>query len=127
MKRVYTVVLIPNSSTGFTVGIPAFHNWTEGNDLYDAIRMARDAIGILGVTMEDHGETIPEDQEPDDEYKKYKTALVDIDFDVYRRSLEQKSVRKNITIPAWLDAEAKKKSVNFSKVMQDALMEIVDA
>ncbi len=71
MKRVYTVVLIPNSSTGFTVGIPAFHNWTEGSDLYDAIRMARDVIGILGVTMEDHGETIPEDQEPDDEYAKY--------------------------------------------------------
>lgn len=127
MKRVYTIVLIPNKSGGITVNIPAFHNWTEGEDLYDAIYMAKDAIGLLGVTMQNCGERLPEDVLPDEEYKGYQTTLVDVDFDLYRKKMSHKSVRKNITIPAWMDEEAKKKKINFSQVMQDALREILNA
>lgn len=126
MKGAYTIVLIPNHSGGYTVNIPAFKNWTEGDDLYDAIYMAKDAIGLLGVTYEDDGKVLPEDCEPEEEYRGYKTALVDVDFDAYRRKLEHRAVHKNVTIPAWLEVEARKKKVNFSQVMQEALMQIVN-
>lgn len=127
MKGVYTVVLIPAKEGGYTVFIPAFQSITEGDDLYEAIYMAKDAIGLLGITMEDDGLTLPEDKEPDEEYQGYKSALVDVDFDAYRRKMDHRSVRKNVTIPSWLDVEAKKKKVNFSQVMQDALMDIIRA
>lgn len=115
MKGVYTVVLMPAEEGGYTVFIPAFQSATEGDDLYDAIYMAKDAIGLLGIAMEDDGVMLPEDQEPDAEYSGYKTALVDVDFDVYRRKMNHRSIRKNITIPAWLDVEAKKRKLIFHR------------
>ncbi|MBY0584427.1 type II toxin-antitoxin system HicB family antitoxin [Murdochiella sp. Marseille-P8839] len=127
MTHFYTIVLIPAKEGGYSVYIPAFKNATEGEDLYDAIFMAKDAIGLLGVTMQNCGERLPEDVLPDEEYKGYQTTLVDVDFDLYRKKMSHKSVRKNITIPAWMDEEAKKKKINFSQVMQDALREILSA
>ncbi|MCK9217987.1 MAG: HicB family protein, partial [Firmicutes bacterium] len=49
-------------------------------------------------------------------------TLVDIDFDEYRRKHDNRSVRKNCTIPSWLNEEAIKAEINFSKVLQEALL-----
>ena len=48
-------------------------------------------------------------------------SLVDIDFDEYRRKNEQRAVKKNCTIPSWLNEKAEAAGVNFSAVLQDAL------
>ena len=48
-------------------------------------------------------------------------TLVDVDFDEYRRRNENRAVRKNVTIPSWLNERAEEAGVNFSAVMQDAL------
>ena len=47
---------------------------------------------------------------------------MDIDFDVYRRKIDMKTVRRNVTLPNWLNREAEEAHINVSKVLQEALM-----
>lgn len=122
MKNVYPVILIPEES-GFTVYIPDFDINTQGEDLPEAIEMARDAIGLMGIDMEDDGKELPSPTPA----KDIKTngeefvSLVDVDFSEYRRKNEVKVVKKNCTLPSWLCYEAEKANLNFSQVLQAAL------
>ena len=49
-------------------------------------------------------------------------SYVDVDFAIYRRKVDNKVVRTNVTLPNWLKQEAEKAGVNISKVLQEALM-----
>lgn len=49
-------------------------------------------------------------------------SLVDVDLTAYRRMLDNKTVRRNVTLPNWLNQEAEKSHINVSKVLQEALM-----
>ncbi len=49
-------------------------------------------------------------------------SLADVDFTEYRRRTDNKTVRRNVTIPSWLNQEAEKAHVNVSRVLQEALM-----
>ncbi len=111
----------------YMVYVPDFDINTEGKDIEEALSMARDAIGLCGICMEDKKEKIP----------KAKTlkpacgendilALVDIDFSTYRKKEDNRMVRKNCTIPLWLNREAEKKKINFSEVLTEALRNIVN-
>ena len=51
------------------------------------------------------------------------TTLVDIDFTEYRKKVDNKSVRRNVTIPNWLNREAAAAHINVSRVLQEALKE----
>ena len=122
MKNTYPIVLIPEEK-GFTVYIPDFNINTQGDDLTEAIEMSRDAIGLMGIDMEDDKKTIPAPSNP----KTIKisggeiVSLVDVDFAEYRRKNEIKTVKKNCTLPRWLCYEAEKANINFSQVLQTAL------
>lgn len=95
MKAVYPVILTP-VARGFVVSVPDLSIGTEGADLVDAIAMARDAIGIWGITEQDAGRDLPA-ASPwgaiSHEVGEIVT-LVDIDFDTYRRVNDAKSIQK---------------------------------
>lgn len=129
MKRAYPTILT-ESADAVLVEVPDLEILTEGTDISNAIEMARDAIGIAGISMQDHGDKIPEPSE----CKSIKIkegafakdgpgllTLVDVDFDIYRKKLEQKMVRRNVTLPSWLNTAADKANLNVSRVLQDAL------
>jgi len=122
MKNAYPIVLIPEEK-GFTVYIPDFDINTQGKDLPEAIEMARDAIGLMGIDMEDDKKELPTPTPT----KDIKTndgefvSLVDVDFAEYRRKNEIKVVKKNCTLPSWLCYEAEKANINFSQALQAAL------
>lgn len=130
MKAVYPVIFT-EVENAILVEVPDLEILTEGKDIHDAIEMARDAIGVTGISMQDHGETIPEPTN----FRKVdvskgtfaadgesQLSLVDIDFDVYRRKIDMKTVRRNVTLPNWLNREAEEAHINVSKVLQEALM-----
>lgn len=122
MKNSYPIILTPEEK-GFTVFIPDFNINTQGDDLTEAIEMARDAIGLMGIDMEDDGKTIPvassaKDVKP---AEGEIISLVDVDFAEYRRKNEMKVVKKNCTLPSWLCYEAEKANINFSQALQVAL------
>ncbi|UYO63726.1 type II toxin-antitoxin system HicB family antitoxin [Acetobacterium wieringae] len=124
MRSAYTIV-ISKTDDGYFVTIPDFEINTQGEDVADAMVMARDAIELMGITFEDDGKPLPKpgtvkaEKEFDDDI----ITLVDVDFTAYRKKLDDRAVRKNCTIPYWLNVEAEKNNVNFSRVLQDALME----
>lgn len=130
MKKVYPVIFT-QSEGAVLIEVPDLEILTEGKDMADAIEMARDAIGVTGISMEDNGETIPEasgitDIKPKNgtfaEEGKGFVSMVDIDFATYRRKVDNKTVRRNVTLPNWLNQEAEKAHINVSKVLQEALM-----
>lgn len=122
MKTIYPIIL-KKAGNEYLVEIPDFNIMTQGKDLADAIDMARDAISLMGVDMQDDKKVLPAPSAPDKIHaeKDCIITLVDVDFDAYRRMLENKSVRKNCTIPAWLNEKAIASNINFSQVLQDAL------
>lgn len=123
MKRTYPVIL-QRVNGGYVVYIPDFNINTQGGDLTEAIEMARDAIGLMGIDMEDNGEPLPEATAITDVKKENEEdiiTLVDVDFAEYRRKNDLRTVKKNCTIPSWLNFEAEKAGVNFSAILQAAL------
>ena len=62
----------------------------------------------------------------------FKTASffatwVDVDFAEYCKKVDNRAVKKNCTIPYWLNVKAEKAGINFSKVLQEALLEVLGA
>lgn len=117
----------------YLVYIPDLDGMTEGRGLKDSIRMARDYMGCTQYQKKD--ELIPKARTLSEAkvsmspfYKKEKAkdsfvSLVDFDLDAYRKMMNKKSVRRNVSIPAWLDQAAEEAHINVSGVLQEALME----
>lgn len=123
MKKAYPIIL-KQGKNSIIVYIPDFDINTQGENIADAIEMARDAIGIIGIDMEDEKETLPEPAtitEIRPESAKDIVTLVDVDFGEYRRKNDMRAVRKNCTIPSWLNFEVEKAGVNFSAILTAAL------
>ena len=121
MKKAYPVIL--SQGEKFIVAyVPDFEINTQGTDVADAIEMARDAIGVVGIDMEDDGESLPAPT-PVSEIRIDSdiVTLVDVDFQEYRRKNDMRAVKKNCTIPSWLNFEAEKAGINFSALLTAAL------
>ena len=123
MKNAYPIVMTKGSEW-IVVYIPDFDINTEGEDLADAMEMARDAIGLMGITMEDAGKDIPQPsalEKVTEEHGDAIVTLVDVDFKEYRRANDMRTVRRNVSLPQWLDTRAEKSGINVSAVLQKAL------
>lgn len=124
MKNAYPVILT-HWEKYIVVSVPDFNINTQGTDVPDAIEMARDAIGLIGIDMQDDGDALPEASSLKDVQSDAPeggiVTLVDVDFAEYRRQNDMRAVKKNCTIPSWLNAAAEKAGVNFSAVLQAAL------
>lgn len=133
MKEVYPVIFTKSEGM-ILIEVPDLQILTQGKNLPDAVAMARDAIGLKGISLKDAGLLIPKSSEIEqidlnsgtfaDKGKSFVT-LVDIDFEIYRKMLDEKMVRKNVTIPNWLNVKAEELKINVSGVLQEALMERV--
>ena len=122
MKAVYPVVFT-KLDDGYMAYVPDFDINTQGDDLAEAIEMARDAIGLMGIDMEDDGKALPKpsDVKSIPQKENELVSIVDIDFGEYRKAYDNRAVKKTLTIPSWLNARAEKEHINFSSVLQTAL------
>ena len=126
MRKAYKIVLIPEADEphNYTVYIPDFDTYTEGDGIADAMYMARDAIGLMGITMQDSGDEIPEPDTVKYELEAGQIeSYVDVDFAEYRRKHDNRKVKKNLTIPSWLAEQAEQAHINFSRTLEEALKE----
>ena len=134
-KKAYPVFIKEYGGTHL-VYVPDLGIYTEGNGFEDAIEMARDAIGLKGIAIEDEGNELPgrstteealakarEEADGDFDYSDGILTFVDVDFEGYRNKMRNRAVKKNCTIPFWLSEEAERAHINFSKVLQDALIQ----
>lgn len=127
MKQVYPVVFTPMEEGGYLVTVPDLDINTSGTDMADAISMARDAISMWGVCEEDLGKPIPPSGSiPIHAGPEDIISLVDVDFDAYRRAHDTRAVRKNVTIPNYLNELAIQAGLNFSQILQEGLKARLD-
>ncbi|WP_313990228.1 type II toxin-antitoxin system HicB family antitoxin [uncultured Selenomonas sp.] len=133
MNLVYPAVFYPNpDSSAFAVTVPDLPGCVSGgSSLPEAIAMGEDAASgwILGE-LED-GNEIPAasnitDIHPDPEIGEGFVSLLSLDMDSYAAKYGSKSIRKNLTIPAWLNTFAEAEQLNVSKVLQDALTSLYE-
>lgn len=132
MKLAYPV-LIAKQQNDYLVYVPDMELYTEGKSPADAIAMARDAIGLKGIDLEDEHIAFPapstyeesqqkaKEEADDFDYSSGICTLVDVDFTEYRKKLNHLSIKKNCTIPYWLSVEADKAGLNYSRLLQDAI------
>lgn len=110
------------AENGYVVYVPDLDINTEGESIEDAIAMAEDAIGLWGITTQDMGKEIPAPSKKTYSIKAGEVAsYVLVDFDAYRRANDMRTVRKNVTIPSYLNDLAEKAQINFSQLLQEAL------
>lgn len=125
MKGAYPVIL-KRTDDGFYVEIPDFDIGTQGASIADSMEMARDAIGLMGIDMQDDGKALPVPYSRKVESEKDDIVTwVDIDFTEYRKKVDNKAVKKNCTIPYWISVAADKAGINYSRVLQDALISVL--
>jgi predicted RNase H-like HicB family nuclease len=131
-KYVYPAIFMEEDDGKYSVVFPDIENcFTGGDDMADAIEMAEDVLCLMLYDMEKDGKAIPA---PSD-CKAVKVeagsivSLVRCDTETYRRFYENKSVKKTLTIPMWLNEQAERANINFSQTLQNALkrdLQIVD-
>lgn len=128
MKLVYPACFYPDEDGSFTVIVPDLEGCvTEGKDFAEALEMAVDAASGWILTSLEDGEEIPKASNQKDvkadEYENGFVNLIVLDMDSYTEKYGEKAVRKNCTIPAWLNTRAEAANINFSAVLQEALQE----
>ena len=124
-EAVYTfpAIYTKEADGGYSVRFPQLDGcYTQGDSLEEARRMAADAMSLHLFSMEEDGETIPSAvfeglKLQDDELLVPITAWMT----PFREEMYNRSVKKTLTIPAWLNAAAEGKKINFSQVLQSAL------
>lgn len=127
MRLSYPICLYPNDS-GYTVIIPDLNGCvTEGKDFADAIYMATDAVSLWVLDELEEGRKPPKASDPSqikaDEYENGIVSVIMLDMDAYAEKYGSRAIRKNCTIPAWLNTAAEARHINFSAVLQAALIE----
>ena len=123
-KYVYPAIFSKEDDGKYSVLFPDIENcYTGGDDMADALEMAEDVLCLTLYDMEKDGKTIPAPSdcrvvEKDDDSI---VSLVRCDTEFYRRFYENKSVKKTLTIPMWLNERAERANINFSGILQEAL------
>lgn len=118
MKVAYPVIFT-DVDTNILIEVPDLGILTEANEegqekgsMADAIMMARDAIGLSCIAAQDEGKDVIEPSNVIDVDISKGTfssdgigvvSLVDVDLVTYRRMVDNKTVRRNVTLPNWLN------------------------
>lgn len=129
MKLTYPACFYPCEKKigGYTVEVPDLPGCvTEGDSLADAILMAIDAASGWVLDELEDGKPAPaasplEKIVPDE---GGFVSMIVLDMDSYAEKYGSKAVRKNLTIPAWLNTFAEQSHINFSQVLQESLTEL---
>ena len=96
---------------------------TSGVNDDDALLSARELLGCVLFGLEEDGEDIPVPTPLSDVQmeENERAVLVDVYMPSVRMAQVNKSVNRTVTLPAWLNAAALERGINFSQVLQDAL------
>jgi len=125
MKYVYPAIFRKDELGGYFIFFPDIKmGGTQGSDMLDGIEMAEDFLAGALYMMEREGCEVPSpssichlaDVEAGD-----IVTLVKADVEEYRRTIENSSVKRTLSIPFWLDAKAAKANIDFSLTLQRAL------
>ena len=119
----YPAVFTYEEGKEIAVTFPDLDVATSGENDDDALSSARELLGCVMAGLEEDGEPIPQATplnsvalDPNE-----RTVLIDVYMPTIRMANVNRSVSRTVTLPAWLNAAALERGVNFSQILQDAL------
>ena len=125
-KYAYPAVFTPERGGGYSVYFPDIEGcYTQGDDMADAIFMAEDALELMLYEYEEGNKEMPKASD----LQKIKSnegeivSYVSADTLKYRKRFNNKAVKKTLSIPEWINEAAMRENINFSQVLQDALVQ----
>lgn len=123
MKYVYPAIFKPIDE-GFEISVPDLSGTiTFGTDLADALEMAKDATEMWLWDAENKSEPIPKASSNESLViaDNCFVNLIMADTDEYRKQNDTRSIKKTLSIPAWLNWQAEKANAPYSQLLQEAL------
>lgn len=123
MKYVYPA-LFAKEDESILVTFPDLEDtFTDGATMQEAFDNAEDVLNLMLWNREEEKADIPLPSSPEEIIVPQGTMLVMIKADTlaYRKLHDQKTIRRSITLPSWLDTIAREHNINFSQLMQNAI------
>ncbi len=124
-KLFYPAIFHKAEEGGFWITFPDIPEcMTQGDDMQQAYEMAVEALGLAITSREEEKEEIPTPSEPysislgENEF----CAIIEFDMLAYKKRTNSKAIKKTLSIPEWLNEEASALGINFSQVLQEALL-----
>ena len=124
-RMFYPAIFQPEEERGFSIYFPDVEGCiTQGDNMNESYEMAFDALGNVLSYIEESGKEIPIPSEPQAIQLVKDQFLVVIEFNMleYKKKNDSRAVKKTLTIPSWLNELAIRQNINFSQVLQEALM-----
>lgn len=126
MDYVYPAIFYPEDNGQYSVIFPDLNDLaTCGDSLVEALSMAEDALGLYLFTALRDKDSIPDPTPVEQVDKEEDSAFVNlilVNLNDYAKKYSDKAVKKTLTIPMWLNTLCEENNINFSKVLQDALI-----
>ena len=127
-KYAYPAIFTPEEDGSFSIVFPDLEGcYTCGDSLEDGIEMAEDALALVLYGYEKDARPIPVPSAPatlslsGNDFVNY----IACDTMEYRKMYNNKAVKKTLTSPEWLNEAASAMGLNFSQVLQEALLQKV--
>lgn len=121
----YPAIFHNDEKGGYWISFPDFPEcMTQGETMGEAYEMAVEAMGLCIDERLRNEESLPEVSAPVDYILQEGdfSCLIEFDLVQYRKKHNKKSVKKTLSIPEWLNEAAMEYDINFSQVLQEALM-----
>lgn len=125
-KYAYPAIFTPEEDGTYSIDFPDLEGcYTCGDSIEDGLEMAEDVLALVLYGYEKDGREIPAPSAPSaltlsgNEFVNY----VACDTMAYRKMYNNKAVKKTLTIPEWLNEAASAMGLNFSQVLQEALLQ----
>lgn len=129
-KLFYPAIFHKAEEGGFWITFPDLPEClSQGDDMQQAYEMAVEALGLAITSREEEKIELPTPSEPYKMILGENEICVVVEFDLlaYKKRTNSKAVKKTLSIPEWLNEEATAMGINFSQVLQEALMQKVGA
>lgn len=125
-KYSYPAIFTPEAEGGYSINFPDLEGcFTQGDDMTEALMMAEDVLSLILYGYETDGREIPVPSSLDSfsltggKFVNY----IACDTLAYRKMYNSKAVKKTLTIPEWINEAAIAMGLNFSQVLQEALLQ----
>lgn len=128
-KYFYPAVFHRDVDGGYWVTFPDFPEcMTQGDSMEEAYEMAADALGLSIDDRLKNREELPKASDGNGLANQENDFLCLVEFDLYayRKKHNSKAVKKTLSIPEWLNEAAIERNINFSQVLQDALLQKIE-
>ena len=130
MRKITYYAIFEPYDNGFSVYFPDLPSCIScGNDFEHAQNMAKEALNLHIYGMEKDNEEIPQSNKFEDltidegTQTGYIISPITIYPEIFKNEMDNKAVKTNVTIPAWLKEIAEKERVNYSAILQNSLRE----